>query len=112
MPSSLIIEIEKFSSQHFDLWKLKMEDHLVDREQWIAMDLGTKTITTSQDDCDKLERRERSTIHLCLSDSVLLNISGENSAVNIWGKLGSLYKSKSLVNKMFLQKKPFHLKMD
>ena len=53
-----------------------------------------------------------STIILFLSDSVLLSISGEDSVVNLWGKLGSLYQSKSLVNKLFLQKKLFHLRMD
>ena len=49
---------------------------------------------------------------MCLSDTVLLNVSSEDSAINIYGKLGSLYQSKSLVNKLFLQKKPFHLTMD
>ena len=89
-----------------------MEDLLVDREQWIAMDLGTKPTAMSQYDCDKLETRERSTIRFCLFDSVFFNISGEDSSVNIWGKLGSLYQSKSLVNKLFLQNKPYHLRMD
>ena len=41
-----------------------------------------------------------------LLDSVLLNVSGEDSALKLWEKLGSLYQSKSLVNKLF------HLKMD
>ena len=66
MASSLIIDIKKFNCQNFELWKLKMEDLLVDQEQWIFVDLGTKPIATSQDDWDKLERRARSTIRLCL----------------------------------------------
>ena len=49
---------------------------------------------------------------MCLSYSMLLNISSEDSAVKLWEKLGSLYQSKSLVNKLFLQKKLFHLRMD
>ena len=49
---------------------------------------------------------------MCLSDSVFLNVSGEDSAVKLWAKLGSLYQSKSLVNKLFLQKKLFHLRMN
>ena len=76
------------------------------------MDPGTKPTATSQDDWDKLEIRARSTIRLCLSDSVVLNVSSEDSAVKLWEKLGSLYQSKSLVNKLFLQKKLFHLRMD
>jgi hypothetical protein len=41
MVSSYRIEIEKFNGINFDLWKLRMEDHLVDKEQWIAMDPST-----------------------------------------------------------------------
>jgi hypothetical protein len=32
MASSLRIEIEKFNGHNFELWKLKMEDLLVDQE--------------------------------------------------------------------------------
>ena len=89
-----------------------MEDLLVDQEQWIVVDPCRKPTATLQDDWDKLERRERSTIQFFLSDSVVLNIFGEDSAVKLWEKLGSLYQSKSIVNKLFLQKKLFHLRMD
>ena len=60
---------------------------MVDREQWIAVDPGMKCTATSQEDWDKLERRARRKIQLCLSDSVLLNVSGEDSAVKLWEKL-------------------------
>jgi hypothetical protein len=50
----------------------------------------------------KLDRKEKSTIWLCLSDSVLLNVSGEATTKELWDKLGALYQSKSLVNKLFL----------
>ena len=85
MVSTSRIEIEKFNGQNFELWKLKMEDLLVDQEQWIVVDSSTKPAATSQDDWDKLERRVRSTIRLCLSDFVLLNVSGEDSVVKLWG---------------------------
>ena len=49
---------------------------------------------------------------MCLLDYVLLKISGEDSAVKLWEKPGSLYQSKFLVNNLFLQKKLFHLRMD
>ena len=42
MASSQKIEIEKFNGQSFKLWKLKMEDLLVDKDQRIVVDLGTK----------------------------------------------------------------------
>ena len=115
----------------------QMEDLLVDKEQWITVDPGTQATGTpytstdaigtqptstqttstpvtgmSKEYWDKLERRERSTIRLCLEDSVLLNVSGESTAKELWDKLGNLYQSKSLVNKLFLRKKLYHIRME
>ena len=137
MTSSSRIKIENFNGKNFELWKLKMEDLLVDKEQWIVVDPGTQPTSTpststqatgtqttstqttstpvtgmSKEDWDKLDRRERSTIRLCLADSVLLNVSGESTAKELWDKLGNLYQSKSLVNKLFLRKKLYHLRME
>eukprot|EP00253_Pinus_taeda_P016692 PITA_16692 len=75
MASSGKIEIEKFNYQSFELWKLKMEDLLVDKDQWIAVD-----------------PREATTKAL-------------------WDKLGTLYQSKSLVNKLIPRKKMYNLRM-
>jgi hypothetical protein len=96
MASSSRIEIEKFNGKNFELWKLKMEDLLVDKEQWIAVDPGTQPTSTpststqatgtqptstqttsmSKEYWEKLDKRARSTIQLCLVDLVLLNVSG------------------------------------
>jgi hypothetical protein len=87
MVSSSRIEIDKFNGKKFELWKLKMEDLLVDKEQWIIVDPGTQPIGTqptstqsngtqptstqttstpptgmSKEDWEKLDGRERSTI--------------------------------------------------
>jgi hypothetical protein len=48
---------------------------------------------------------------ICLSYLVLLNVLCEYSTKKLWDKLGSLYQSKSLVNKMFLRKKLYLLRM-
>jgi hypothetical protein len=78
---------------------------------------STQTTSTpptgmSKEDWEKLDRRARSTIRLCLTDSVLLNVSGESTAKELWNKLGNLYQSKFLVNKLFLRKKLYHLRME
>eukprot|EP00253_Pinus_taeda_P006956 PITA_06956 len=75
MASSGKLEIEKFYGQSFELWKLNMEDLLVDKAQWIAVD------------------------------------PGEAMTKALWDKLGSLYQSKSLVNKLFMRKKMYNLRM-
>eukprot|EP00253_Pinus_taeda_P034646 PITA_34646 len=74
MVSSGKIEIEKFNGQRFELWKLKMEDLLVDKDQWIVVD------------------------------------PGEATSKALWDKLGTFYQSKSLVDKLFLQKKFYNLR--
>jgi hypothetical protein len=43
---------------------------------------------------------------------VLLNVLGESTTSELWDKLGNLYQSKSLVNKLFLRKKLYHLRME
>jgi hypothetical protein len=50
MASNSKMEIEKFNGKIFELWKLKMEDLLVDRDQWIRVDPGTTPIGTFADD--------------------------------------------------------------
>jgi hypothetical protein len=127
MVSSSRIEMEKFNGENFELWKLKMEDVIIDKEKWIVVDLsthptgtqsiGTQTTSTQptgmlNEDWEKLDRREGSNIQLCLPDPVLLNVSGEYIAKELWNKLGNLYQSKSLVNNLFLQKKLYHLRME
>eukprot|EP00253_Pinus_taeda_P024943 PITA_24943 len=76
MASSKKIEIEKFNGQSFELWKLKIADLLVDKDQWIAVD------------------------------------PGEVTSKALWDKLGTLYQSKSLVNKLFLRKKLYNPRMN
>ena len=44
MMSSSRVEIDKFNGQNFELWKFKMEDLLVDKEQWAVMDPSTNHV--------------------------------------------------------------------
>ena len=75
MENNSKMEIKKFNGKIFELWKLKMEDLLVDRDQQIAVDPGTAPTGTSADHWKKTDRKAKRTIRLCLSDSVLLNVS-------------------------------------
>jgi hypothetical protein len=88
-----------------------MEYLLVDKDQWVMVDLGTTPTRTSLDDWKKLDRKVKSTIRLCLSDLVLLNVSEEATTKYLWDKFGKMYQSKSLVNKLFLRNKVYNLRM-
>jgi hypothetical protein len=89
--SSSRIEIEKINGQNFELWMLKIEYLLVDREQWDTFCLGTIPIGMPREEWEKIERMARSMIQLCLEYSMLMNVSGEDSTKKLWDKLGSLY---------------------
>jgi hypothetical protein len=58
MASSSRIEIEIFNGHNFELWKLKMEDLLVDREQWTMVCPGTQPTGMSMEEWEKLERKK------------------------------------------------------
>ena len=59
----------------------------------------------------KLDRKSQSTIQNFLADSILLNVSKEGIMKKLWDKLGNLYQSSSMVNKLFLLKKLYLLRM-
>jgi len=84
---------------------------LGDKDQWITVDLGTKLMGVSDEEWNKLDRKAKSTIRLCVLDSVLLNVSEEAMMKALWDKLGTLYQSKSLVNKLFIKKRLYNLRM-
>jgi len=88
-----------------------MKDLLVDRERWVVVNLGTKMTNMSKEDCDKFERRVRSTTQICLA-YFLLNVLVEDNEKRLCEKLGNLYHSKSLVKTLFLQKKLYLLRMN
>jgi hypothetical protein len=66
MESISKMEREKFNGKSFELWKLKMEDLLVDRDHWITVDIGTAPTGNSTDDWKKLDWKVNSRIRLCL----------------------------------------------
>lgn len=74
------------------------------------MDPSTKPTTMSKEDWENLERKEKTMIHLCFLDLILLNVFGEYSENKSWEKLGNLYQSMFLVNKLFLRNKLYHLR--
>ena len=60
---------------------------------------------------EELDARARSTIHLCLEDEVLFNITEEMTKIGLWTKLESLYMTKNLSNVIFLKRQLYSLRM-
>lgn len=73
---------------------------------------GIMPSSMKQENWELMDRKARGLIRLSLVDSFLLNVHEENTTNSLWKKLGDIYQGKSLVNKIFLRKKLYSLKMD
>jgi hypothetical protein len=105
------VEIENFNGRNFELWKLKMENLLVDRDLWIFLS-RSELVGMKQEDWDLSNKKSTRLIRICLANFVLLNVHEEKAATYLWKKLGDIYQGKSLVNKLFLRKKLYSFKME
>jgi hypothetical protein len=90
-------EVEKFSGKNnFELWKLKMQDLLVQQGlQKTLVGKSKKPTSMIEWEWEYLDAKSLSTIHLCLADEFLFNIVGEDATSSLWSKLKSLYMTKS-----------------
>jgi hypothetical protein len=82
-------EVEKFNGKNnFVLWKLKMQDLLVQQGLQKALAGKIKKPTSMTDeDWEDLDARALSTICLCLADEVLFNIVEEETTTGLWNRL-------------------------
>jgi hypothetical protein len=84
----------------FGVWKVKMEAVLIHQkcEKSLKGD-GALPVIMSQVEKTKMVDKARSVIVLCLRNKVLRDIAKEPS---MWSKLESLYMTKSLAHRQFL----------
>jgi hypothetical protein len=106
-------EVEKFrGKRNFELWKLKMQDLLVQQGLQKALAGKTKKLTTMMnEELEDLDEKYLSTIRLCLADDVMFNIVGEDTTSGLWIKLESLYMTKSLTSRIYLKRQLYSLQM-
>jgi hypothetical protein len=71
-----------------------------------GLDLDRNSIEFAQQ-----EEKAHSTILLCMSDEVIIEVVVESTTLRLWQKLESLYMTKSLTNKLLLKQRLFSLKM-
>jgi hypothetical protein len=106
-------EVEKFSGKNnFELWKLKMRDLLV--QQGLQKTLAGKSkkpTAMTEWEWEDLDAKALSTIRLCLVDEVMSNIVGEDTTSDLWSKLESLYMTKSLTSRIYLNRQLYNLQM-
>jgi hypothetical protein len=70
-----------------------------------------KPRTMSEKEWEDIYVGSLNAIHLCLANDVLFNIVAEKKTTGLWKKLESLYMTKSLMNKIFLKRHLYSLRM-
>jgi hypothetical protein len=89
-----------------------MHDLLV--QQGVVKELlgkSKKPATISDKEWEEIDVRALSAIHLCLVDDVLFNIFTKKTTTGLWTKLESLYMKKFLMNRIFLKRQLYSLRM-
>ena len=68
------------------MWKLKMEDLLIDQDLWDAVDENKfrPIDSTLAVQYDVTDRKAKGLIRLCLADSILINVHEEPTAKKLW----------------------------
>ena len=98
-------EIEKFNGRNnFEIWKVKMDDLLI--QQGVAkapLGKSKQPFAMTDDEWSDIDDRELSGIRLCLADDVLFNIVSEKTTAGLWTKLEKMYMTKSLTNRILLK---------
>ena len=106
-------ENEKFNGRNnFEIWKVKVHDLIV--QQGVAKALLEKSkqpFAMTDDEWSDIDDRALSSIRLCLADDVLFNIVLEKIAAGLWKKLEKLYMTKSLTNRILLERQLYNSHM-
>jgi hypothetical protein len=106
-------DIEKFTKDNdFGLWKVKMEAVLIQQKCEKALKgEDALPVTLSQAERIEMVDKTRSSIVLCLGDNFFRYVVKEPTAASMWSKLESLYMTKSLAHRKFLNQQLYSFQM-
>ncbi|KAE9608613.1 putative RNA-directed DNA polymerase [Lupinus albus] len=86
-------DIEKFDGKiSFSIWRVQMRVVLIQSRLKKVLDGKSKKPTSMTDDqWDELDEKTLSSIQLCLSNEVLLEVANKETVAALWLKLETLY---------------------
>jgi hypothetical protein len=90
--------------------KTRRTEIMTDTE-WAGHRRKDKPEKLTDEEWEDLKDMATSTISLCLANNTLREVIGLTDPVDIWEKLESRYKSKSLTSRLYLKKRLFGLQM-
>ena len=105
------LRVDKLNGHNFQLWKMKMEDYLYQKDLWKSLEGKTnKHGTKTNFDWEILDRKALGRIPLCLA-SVTFNITKVKMIEELMETLAKFYEKPSTSNKVFLMTCLFNMKM-
>ncbi|KAG8480246.1 hypothetical protein CXB51_024797 [Gossypium anomalum] len=105
-------EIEKFDGEkNFNLWQVRMMAILVQTGLKKVI-TGKKPENLNQIEWKELDEKALSAIHLCLANTVLLEVLMEKTSSALWKRLETIYATKSLANRLVLKQFLFKFRMN
>ena len=104
--------VKKFNGQNYQLWKIKMEDYLYQKDLYLPFGEKPSKLTSMIDEeWEFLDRKALGTIRLCLVALIAFNISKEKTMLDLINALTKLYEKPLASNKVVLMKRLFNMKM-
>nr|GEX66090.1 putative leucine-rich repeat protein, plant-type [Tanacetum cinerariifolium] len=100
---STIVFIVGVIKEEERLWRIKMRALLIQHGCEAALEVLPADMKAQAK--AELNKKGRSVMILCLGNKVLREATGETTAARVWSKLETLYMTKSLANKLYLEKK-------
>ena len=106
---SLKLGIEKFDGFDFSFWKMQIEDYLY--QKYLQETLtGVKPESMTEEKWKLKDRQALGLIRLILSRNVAFNIVKETTS-GLLKALSNMYEKPSAMNKVYLMRRLFNLKM-
>lgn len=105
------IRIERFDGKDFSFWKMQIEDYLHQKKLYQPLD-GMKPTSMEEEEWKVLDRQALGIVRLTLGRSVAFNVKDEKTTAGLMKTLSSMYEKPSAVNKVYLMRRLFDLKMN
>lgn len=104
------LRIERFDGKDFAFWKMQIEDYLYQKDLYQPLE-GKKPETMKEEDWKVLDRKALGVVRLTLARSVAFNVKDETTTTGLMKALSSMYEKPSAVNKVYLMRRLFDLRM-
>ena len=79
--SAFNVKVDKFTGRNsFGLWQIKMRSLLKQQGLWAPLSGKPKSEDADEEEWNTLEEKAHSTIMLCLSDDVIIEVADQETA--------------------------------